>query len=224
MKSWALRARSFVVDFVLVGAAVSYASDVVQAWLLAHVVALAWILGALHLAMLPLLTVSIITTGGPGSQALESTPASKVLVWSHVLYFGIGWLVPFIVALRTDVGAPFALTTIFGPFALTILAVWLAAQYDKRHDYALSRMGSKPPRAFVRAIVFAAWAYLLCVEAALMVASRGHDVFSGMGTVACAFVAYLPIRVYLAFAFDARRWELVAMAFAFLHFLYRLAS
>jgi hypothetical protein len=220
--------RSFIIDGVLIGAAVSYASSIVQAWLLAHDRALCVIVSVLHIAILPMLTLSAIISGTPGAQYIaekERSPLAHVYMWSYVLFFGAGFIVPgvFTLALNVENEALF-FATIFGPYVAMALALWGVVRLDKKTNYRYSRFGAQPPRAFVRALVLTCWAYLLCLEAVMMLVVRTKEIFGGGGTLIAAFIGYLPVRLCIALAYDATSLELAVVGFAFLHFLYRLAQ
>jgi hypothetical protein len=222
------RLRSLVIDGVLVGAAISYASNLVSVWLLSHEGLLFWIFGSLHLVMLPLLTLSLLLSGAPGSQYMKTEmesrkPIARFFVWCVVLYFGLGFAIPLLIALDMRVNEAWMYITMFGPMVLTGFAVWMLLLVDKRTNHALSRIDAPPPKGFVTTFVLVSWAYLLCIEATLMASAEGRGSLMGAGTIAAAIGGYLPARLGIALAFDSVGWEVVLAFLAFCHFLYRLA-
>lgn len=208
--------RNFVVDVVLVGSAVSYASGVVQDWLLAHEVVLAYIVGALHIVMLPLLLVALVVYGTPR----RGRAARHALLWSLMAYYALGFIVPIALDEHGRIGNTFRSATIGGQVGVTLLTLVVLLKASPGRVLAHMK-----PRAVRWLVSFFAGAYLLCLEAALMTIAHGDHAFAGsLGLVACAIVGYLPVRLYLAIALEGHEWDLVAMALAFVHFVWRLVT
>jgi hypothetical protein len=217
------RAQSLFIDLVLVGAAVAYASAEVEAWLIEHQRALLYLLSALHLFMLWMLTM--VQLQAVGSKDLgEERPMTRLFIWSFVLYLGAGFIVPGVLGMTVKAELPLMMGTIFGPYLVAGLLVWGWIRLDARLDHRYSRQGAELPRPFRLALTFCCWLYLLCMEAMLMVASDSPQAMGGGFTLGAAIVGYLPVRLCIAVGQRAGAIDLGAIAFAFLHLLYRLAA
>jgi hypothetical protein len=211
------RIRNFVVDFVLVGTAVSYATNIAQAWLLAHELELATLAGILHVLMLPLLLVALVVTRSQRGHAMR-----QILLWSFMAFYALGFIVPLAVDEHAKTSNAFRCETIGGQLGVGLLTIVVVLRSDPQMFLGLSKGTA---RAITSCVSFIAGMYLLCLEAALMTISHGDHVYTGpLGISACAIVGYLPVRLYLAVALEGRKWDLVAMAVAFIHLLYRLLT
>ena len=152
----------------------------------------------------------------------KPTSMERVFVWCVVLYGAMGFIIPAIVGLTVDLpNQAFYMSTIFGPFVLTAILIGIVIRFANER---FGRVGAKPPRGFMTFFIVLCWAYLLSMEAMLMVAARGTGLFSGAGTILAAFVGYLPIRLVLVIDDDMPPLELASFAVGFCHFLYRLGS
>jgi hypothetical protein len=208
------RIRNFVVDVVLVGGAVSYAASLAQSWLVDHETELAHVAGGLYVVMLPLLLVALVI-----DTRTRTKTARSVLLWSLVAFYALGWLVPLAIDEHVGIGDSERRIMLGGQLVVAISSVVAIMKLDPNR--ALRHMSSG-----VRTIVtLASGAYLLCLEAALMTLAHGRHPYAGaFGMIACAIVGYLPVRLYLAVALEGRKWDLVAMALAFVHFLWRIVT
>jgi hypothetical protein len=150
---------------------------------------------------------------------------SRVHSWSYVLFLCAGFIVPAAFALALDATSmPFYMTSMFGPYVVMVVAVWAYVRLDKRSGGRMARQDAPPPKTFVRLLVLLCWAYLLCLEAVLMLTVQTKGVFGGGGTLVAAFIGYLPVRLCIAISDGAMGHELAFVGVAFLHFLYRLAA
>ncbi len=189
-----------------------------QAWLLEHEQELATYAGILHVVMLPLLLVALVIREVPH----HGKVARRALLWSFMAYYALGFIVPLAVDEHARMSNTFRSATIGGQLGIGLLTLVGIMRSDPQ---TLLRLPQRTGRIITASVSFIAGMYLLCLEAALMTISHGNHVYTGpLGIIACAVVGYLPVRLYLAVALDGRKWDLVAMAIAFFHFLYRLLT
>ncbi len=209
------RLRNFAVDVVLVGGAVSYATDLASAWLVAHEVELAHLVGALHIVMLPLLLLALVV----GRSSRQGGAARRhALLWSLMGYYALGFIVPLAIDEHAGIGEAFRSATVGGQLGVGIATLFALLKLE---PYRFLRT----PRVVTWVVSFVAGAYLLGLEAALMAISHGGQVYAGrLGIVAIAVAGYLPVRLYLAVALEGHKWDLVAMAIAFAHFVWRIVT
>ncbi len=228
-----LNLRSVLVDTVLIGTAIAYLSDAVQQWFMAHREALGAVLIALHVSMLPLLTLAQLMPGVPGASRLtnpgQATPLSQVFVWLYVLHLGAGLIVPGVINLGVSNPGPVAFgASIIGPLICTALAFFILTAIDERFDHRYSRLDAAEPTGFTRSFAVIAWAYLLAMETLLLTAvthPRSHSVLTARPAVLmAAIVGYLPVRLAIALIHRSRWSELLLSSVGFVHLLYRLAT
>ena len=146
------------------------------------------------------------------------SPAGHALLWSLMGYYALGFLVQLAIDEHAGVGEAFRSATVGGQVGVGIATLFALLKLEPARFL-------HTPRVVTWAVSFVAGAYLLGLEAALMAISHGGHVYAGrLGIVAIAVAGYLPVRLYLAVALEGHKWDLVAMALAFAHFVWRIVT
>lgn len=217
-----------LVDFALIVVAAAVAEDVVQQWLWGNPQALYWGTSALHLFVLPVTVVVLMSPWSPAGSLIFSNQTSwleRLLVWSMVLYACAGFIVPVVMSLALKAKLGVMLGTLFGPYVLLALSMWILIKLDKRYDYALSREGAQPPKGLVPAVHVLLWLYLIFVETTLLVVSgAGGTLGAGPVLMMAVVLGYVPMRVFLWFLGPMSRLEAMTAGVAFWHLLLRISE
>lgn len=231
------RYQGIALDLFLIAWAALFPFHPVEDWLLRHAEWVYWGMGGLHLVALPWIMLWMLATMDvPGREPQHSVYGpdngllDKVFIYSLVLYFVCGWMIPLFLGFAQNVGNRESyFGFLFGPFVLLGIAGVLAVKLENWRPPRAQTYTAGPSPLAVRSTLLFIAAYLSLTETSLFCIRIGKRVLSDSSDnlglcLALTAVSYVPTRLAL-FRFQAKsRGEFVTLALAFLHLLYRLTA
>ncbi len=216
-----------VADLALIGVAAAVAELVVQRWLLDRRIVLYWGTSLLHLVVMPVTFVVLLMPWSGVNDLVvgnERSARSSLFVWSTVLFLCAGFIVPGVLSLAIDIHLGVMLATIFGPYGLMAVALWILIRFDDKTQHRFSKVGAKPPVGVVPVVALLIWAYLLLLETTLLVVVGSESVLSSPPVMMLAvLVGYVPTRIFLYFLRPHGRIEVATMVLSIAHLVVRLS-
>jgi hypothetical protein len=219
------RVQGIVFDVVLVGVAAWVAEDYVQQWLFDHPSGLYYGLSALHLIAYPFMLSALVAGWGHAGDREELQRRSAgPMIWSAVLYFAGGFIVPGVLALQLDIQTWVMMTTIFAPLALFFAAVWISIVGERKGWWPPRRVDERPSALGVQALALLSWGYLIAVETMMIMAAAEGGPIGEVGVLLGILVNYIPLRILMFYIRESYSWERWTIAAGVVHLLLRLAA
>lgn len=218
-----MRGLGVAADLVLFAVVAWVSQDAVEGWLVAHPTGLHVGLSLLHLVTVPALALALLSGVGQTDE-LYRPGGATALVWSAVLFYGGGFVIPGVLGLLFRTPAWAMMATVFGPYLLAGLAVGGLVWAEGRGWLAPRAIGARPGPLAAHALALLCWSYLVLLETMLLVAAGQAGPLSTVGVPAGVLIDYLPARVLLYHLRESSRWERWTIALTTLHLLWRVVD
>ncbi|HUQ02647.1 MAG TPA: hypothetical protein VM261_09145 [Kofleriaceae bacterium] len=219
------RVEGFVFDVLLAAVAVMVTTDEIQAWLFEHPRELYYGVAFLHVVAMPVVMAAAVAGYGQSEKLMQhQTSGPNLLVWSMVLFYACGFIVPGVLGLALDTKLWVMMSAVFGPIVMLVVVGVGAVMFEKWGWTQPAKVGV--PKAWwkVQMLSLVGWAYLLWMETTMLVVAEKGGVLAETGLPMGVLVDYVPVRVVLYYVRDASRWEILTIVASTLHLIVRLAA